>query len=307
MRDTHICLIGGTMDSVVGSLNNIRFQNNNGFLIGQFKCEDDQITALGNLLRPTIGIDYKLRGRWVQDHKWGKQFRFDSYETVQPKSLSGIHRYLIHTSKWIGPVVAQALIDTYGEETIDVLRTDPARVAKDIRGITLQRANEIQQTIVENEAIESVVIELENLVGGIGLRKSLPIDIANKWGSDAVTILKENPYQLITLHGIGFLSADHLALTRLGVTRTDVNRQKAGLLHLIRENEIAGNIWIYIDDLFRKAEALLGCDPAQGFVLILGHEIVQTADLVSLKNTAYDESFIAKKIAALMSYGKDQE
>lgn len=291
-----------SVDTLTGRLDSIRYQNDRGFLIGSFIYGDEEsTTALGNLLRPKVGLDYKLNGKWVDDHRWGRQFRFSSYEPIKPKSTDGIFRYLMHTIKWIGPVTAADIIQRYGETAIDILRDDPDKVVSDIRGISPNRAKEIQEALIENEQLEAVVVELEALIGEAGLRRSLPIEIAERWGADSIVILRENPYRLIDFRGVGFLSADHIATTRFKINTRDVNRQKAGLLYLLNENEIAGNVWFYVDELYRKAQVLLGCDPSEGFQILKDNEhIVQVNDVVSQRLIAEEEAFIAEKLRWMM-------
>jgi len=286
---------------IQGTLNRIRFKNDNGFLIGLFENDDYEMAALGNLLDPKIGFDYKLCGKWVVDTKWGKQFKFQSYTTIQPKSTDGIYRYLVNTAKWVGPVIGERLIKEFGTKTIDVIRTDPKGVAKAIRGLSLKRTKEMQQIIIENEENEELIVKLEALIGGMGFRKSLPIEVAKKWASDAVTVITKNPYQLMTIRGIGFLSADRLAITRFGIEHTSIYRQKAGIAHILEENERSGNVWCYIDDLFRKAETLLGCDIQNGYKAILKEDIIKHNQLVANEEIAIDEQYIATKIRSLMN------
>jgi len=52
------------------------------------------VTAVGNLLGVQPGENLRLTGRWVKDRKYGDQFKVDSYITVNPRTLTGIRRYL---------------------------------------------------------------------------------------------------------------------------------------------------------------------------------------------------------------------
>ena len=289
-------------NELTATLSRIRFQNEKGFLIGVFDKGKSRIAALGNLLKPKVGFDYKLRGKWVNNDVYGQQFKFHSYETIKPKSTDGIYRYLVHTAKWIGPIVANNLIEEYGQETINVLKTDPKKIARDIKGLTIKRAKEIQNIILENDAIEAIVVDLEALIGGMGTRKSLPIEIAKKWGGDAIDVLKENPYRLTKFRGIGFLTADKIALARFKIDKKSIHRQKAGILHVLKENELEGNVWCYIDQLFRDAETLLGCDVSEGFEEILKENVTKLSNLIANKVIAYNEKYIADKIKNLMEW-----
>jgi len=59
------------MDLIEATLNHIRFQNDRGFLIGMFQSEKNEFAGLGNILRPEIGMSYKLMGKWSIDPSGG--------------------------------------------------------------------------------------------------------------------------------------------------------------------------------------------------------------------------------------------
>ncbi|MDI6794805.1 MAG: hypothetical protein QME81_18390 [bacterium] len=45
--------------------------------------------------------------------------------------------------KWIGPEISKKLVNTFGEDTLEVCKSDPEKVVKEILGITQQQAIEI--------------------------------------------------------------------------------------------------------------------------------------------------------------------
>lgn len=289
-----------------GILNHVRFQNDNGFLIGLFQDGESlsQVCALGNVLRPEIGMSYKLRGKWINDPKWGKQFKFENYQVVVPQSTDGIFRYIVRIAKWVGPAVGTDLIAKYGDQTLNVLKTDPERVAREIKGITPTRAATIQKLIKDNEEYESAFIELETMLGGQGLSKTLPMKLITKWGSDAPAKLRENPYRLIDIHGIGFPTADRVAISRFEVNEKSVHRQCAGINHIILENTFEGHTWIKKTELVLRVEGLLGTSPEEGLSQMLGKgkELVEEDGYVTSLSIASDEALISKRIAQLGGY-----
>src|SRR4051812_24869980 len=52
------------------------------------------VTAVGNLLGVQPGESLRLSGEWVSDPKFGRQFKVETYQTITPKTLAGIERYL---------------------------------------------------------------------------------------------------------------------------------------------------------------------------------------------------------------------
>ena len=146
----------------IGTLKDIVFARD-GFLIGKFAYEQKRgvFTALGKIMRPERGLAYKLRGHWTENPRFGRQLAFGYYEVLQPKDAEGIFKYLVRVAKWIGPTVAGRIVNAYGENSLEVLRSDPERVAAEIKGITLERAKEIQACLAENEQIEAALVEIE--------------------------------------------------------------------------------------------------------------------------------------------------
>src|SRR5688500_2881120 len=54
----------------------------------------DQVTAVGNLLGVQPGESLRLAGEWIDDPKYGRQFKVSSYKTVAPSTVAGIEKYL---------------------------------------------------------------------------------------------------------------------------------------------------------------------------------------------------------------------
>lgn len=296
------CPFSPTAEIFQGTLTRVRFKNENGFLIGEFQAEKSNYAAIGTLIRPEEGMEYKLFGKWINDPQWGKQFKFTKYEVMVPKDTDGILRYIVRVARWVGPKIGAALIAEYGEKTLDALRDDPCCVARDIKGITEERALEIQTLIKQNQEIESAMVELESLVGGQGLRKSLPMDLIVKFGANAADVLRENPYKLTEIHGVGFPSADRVAINRFKVDPASVARATAAMLHVLRENEFEGHTWMSVNKLFEAVKNLTGRDVKEGLEGLREKKLVIVdGEFVALARTAHNERFVAEKIMGMLN------
>ena len=291
------------MDMIEATLNHLRFERE-GFIIGIFQSEKNEFAGLGNILRAEIGMTYRLFGKWQMDPQWGKQYRFKTFEAIIPKSTDGIYRYIVRVAKWVGPKTARTLIEAYGSDTLDMLRDDPEHVAKNIKGITLARAQEIQSIIRENQQFEGAMVELEKLVGGFGLRASLPVDLLQKWGANAVPMLKENPYLLIEMERVGFPSADKLAIDRFKVKPQSVFRQQAAVVHAIHEKTHGeGHVWVGVEELIKDVKSMIRCDPREGLARALEKGIIVVkSEFIALRTMAKDETDIADKVKELLEW-----
>ena len=292
-----------TVQSVEATLTGIRFSGDNNFIIGMFTNDKGDFGGLGSMFRPEIGMDYKLFGEWSTHAQYGPQVKFVRYEAIQPCDTAGIYKYVVRIAKWVGPSIGDQLVETYGEETLTILRTDPDRIAKEIKGLTLTRATEIQTELVELEDTEAIIVELMNVLTTPGLRKSLPFDLVDRFGSDAVDMVRENPYLLTDFPGVGFLLADQVALS-MHFDQSSLYRKMAGAEHALKMNEREGNTWHEMELLIRKANELLGIETASEAIaqLLEDDRIVRSADgWVALSVTHVDEDYIAAKVCRLLA------
>ena len=117
---------------VEGVLERIVYENpENGFFVGRMKVEGsiDLVTVVGNLMAISTGETIRVRGRWIDDKKFGRQLRVESYETVLPNSIEGIEKYLgSGLVKGIGPAYAKRLVAAFGAETLRVIDQQPQRL-----------------------------------------------------------------------------------------------------------------------------------------------------------------------------------
>lgn len=303
------------METITGHLSKINFAKD-GFIIGLLDIpiveelafssrpvtSYQSISILGNLYDPIPGQKYQFSGEWANHPKFGKQFKFQGYRAEIPQDADGILRYITRSAKWVGFKVGKQIVETFGDQTLDILKTDPQRVADAIKGITLERAEEISKQLKDNEAVESAQIELETFLGGHRLPKNTFEQLIKKYGCDAPARIKENPYLLTDLRGIGFPSADSVAMA-LGYDREGLPRRLAAALHLLQDAaDSRGHTWLPLDKFEEKMVKLIGF-PSDGAVieLVKNKEVVLTDNqMLALRDLAEDETFIAGKIRLLI-------
>lgn len=279
---------------IEATLTKIIFKNDNGFIIAAFlDHKNNKITALGNMINPQVNMDYILSGYWTEDYKFGEQFKFSSYESIVPVDTSGIFKYIVRVCKYVGGAVGNKIVDKYGEKTLSVMKTNPEKLAHEISGITLDRAKKIQASLLENEATEKIMVELETILDVHGMRKNLPGELIKTYKSNAAEAVKQNPYILSNFRGISFFLADLVALN-IGYARDSVYRKSAAAYHVMLENQQAGSVWIRREDLLTGINELI-----QVPVLIEGVEslekdsvIIEDSGCYALIGAAEDEMLI---------------
>ncbi len=219
----------------------------------------DLITAVGNLLGVQPGENLRLDGSWINDPKYGRQFRVASYATVVPATLTGIEKYLgSGLIRGIGKVMASRLVATFGMETLDVIENHPERLTE-AEGIGPKRRKEIVRSWAEQREIKEVMIFLQSH----GVSTHYAIKIYKAYGAQATELVRQNPYRLATdIHGIGFKSADQIA-SALGIPPDAPQRIEAGTLYLLDQASGRGHLYLPRQALIEEAGKLLGATAPQ--------------------------------------------
>jgi exodeoxyribonuclease V alpha subunit len=217
----------------------------------------DQVTAVGNLLGIQPGESLRLTGSWIEDPRYGRQFRVAAYATVAPATVAGIEKYLgSGLIRGIGKGLASRLVQSFGIATLDVIEGEPGRL-REVEGIGPQRSAAILRAWAEQREIKEVMVFLQSH----GVSTHYAIKIYKVYGAQAVTLVRENPFRLATdIHGIGFKTADKIA-NALGIPADAPQRIEAGTLHLLGVGADRGNLYLPRQVLLEEARELLGCEP----------------------------------------------
>lgn len=282
-----------------------------GFVIGAFdvvvqaaegfKLESIRpISAVGTMINPQIGVEYQLTGEWVEDARFGRQFKFSAFETIMPADPNGIFKYIVRICKYVGGAVGTRLVDKYGADTLTVMKDFPEKIAEEIKGLTLDRALEIQEALLENEGDEAVMVELEIILDVPGMRKNLSVELVKKFRSNAAEAVKANPYVLTMFHGVGFPLADRVALN-VGYARDGIERKKAACLHCILESMQEGNVWVTHENLLSAMKDLIQIKGLDNGIddLISDGAIVYEGQSISFLKSSDNEKIIACKLHKL--------
>lgn len=238
----------------------------------------DLVTAVGNLLGIQPGENLRLAGEWIDDPKYGRQFKVASYQTVAPSTVAGIEKYLgSGLIRGIGKVMASRLVKAFGKETLDVIENHPERL-REVEGIGAGRSSAIRSAWIEQRDIKEVMVFLQSY----GVSTQYAIRIYKAYGPAAVDLVRENPYRLaLDIHGIGFKSADRIAM-ELGIDPAAPQRLEAGVLHLLSEAGDRGHLFLPRRTLAQEAAALLAApaylvDKAIGSLAESGQVVVEPA------------------------------
>ncbi len=293
------------MSKLEGTLYRIVFQNEeNGYLVGAVNCDAEEVTVTGTMLSPQVGLTYAFEGEWSVHPRYGRQFTFETAQSVLPIDFWAVHVYLQENIKWIGPVTARALTDTFGEDVLDICKADPDLIASKIAGITPTRALEIQQMLVENEANEKLLLGMAELFKGLEVSRAVQTRLVNAYKHQAISLLKRNPYEpLGQVRGYNFPIADKIA-KRVGIGFKADIRLRAGILYALTSCiERDGHTCAPRGLLNDEASGVLGLMPR--FFRQTIRDLLADGDLVEYNGRIYsrsmweDERIIARKLLQL--------
>ena len=254
------------------------------------------------MIDPTPGTTIKAKGSWVMT-KYGMQFQATEWEEMLPTTPEGIEAYLSSgLIKGIGPIYAKKIVETFKEETFNVLDDNPDRLLE-VEGIGDKRLEEIKESWKKNRVVRNLIMFLKRYE----ISTRLIIKIYNRYGEDSISILKDNPYRLADeVEGIGFKTADSIAIN-LGISMDSPKRVQCGIKYVLREMcDQEGDTYEPYDTIVYKTGELLEVD--DDIVEDNIEELIKIGWLVDCNGKIYlkylynAEVYVAEKLKKILNY-----
>lgn len=259
-------------------------------------------SAKGEFGELADGTRLILRGRWGKPFRGKDTFECDFFERILPTTECGMKEYLASgIVQGCGPALAARIVGHFGEKTFEVLDNEPDRLTE-VNGIGEKKKERIKEGWVKQKAAQSVGQYLYQI--GVPIRYTGRV--IRELGENAADIIKENPYRLCDVEGIGFRTADGVAL-RNGIEKESPFRLSYGVSYCIDESCAYSHTYIPFSDLVSESCRLLGAgkDPVRSAVLRLSEEgkIVIEDEAVYKKSLYKAENNVAETLLLL----KDEE
>ncbi|MEW9550732.1 ATP-dependent RecD-like DNA helicase [Nonomuraea sp. NPDC050783] len=204
------------------------------------------------------GETLRLHGEWGRHPRYGRRFAVSGCERITPSSVRAIRVYLgSGLVRGIGPRLAYAIVDHFGEATLKVIDAEPERLTEVVNIGPLRQA-QIVEAWREQKAIAALMVTLQ----GLGVSPLLAAKIYQAFGQDADEVLATDPYRLIgRVRGIAFRVADRIAL-QSGVPERSPQRVRAALLdRLEAAGSRDGHCYLPVPVLVRETAELIEQDP----------------------------------------------
>jgi exodeoxyribonuclease V alpha subunit len=274
----------------------------NGYAVLRVRVKgyDDLVTVVGNMGAVNAGAVLSLKGEWKMDGKYGRQFAVREYEETLPATVYGIEKYLgSGLIKGVGPKFAGRIVKTFGADTLTVIEETPDKLI-DVPGIGRKRVGMIKKAWQDQKEIKNIMLFLQD--HGVGT--AFAFKIFKAFGEGSIPIVKENPYKLTDIWGIGFKTADTVAV-KMGFDKESFYRCRSGLLYVLNECSNDGHCFMPREELTRKAAEMLEIEDSK-LLMTIDHMttekdlILEAPDSLYLPPLYYSESGTAKRVRALL-------
>ncbi len=293
---------------LVGEIEDIIYYNEtNSYMIAEFDTEEEQTTIVGYLPFVGSGDNLKVIGNFVEHKKYGRQFKVETFEKLMPQTIGALEKYLANGNiKGVGEALAKRIVSRFGEDTINVFKTEPQRLAE-VKGISKAKAIDIAESFLENWEVWQIVGFLERFGIGAEFAKK----VYELLGVNAIEQIENDPYILIDIaRGVDFKQIDKMALD-LGISYDNDKRIRSGIKYALIRATYNGHACVIKENLIEFVISLLDVmteNIEDGLIeLRANDEIVieerndGTGTWIYLSNFYYTEQDIALRIKRLQS------
>lgn len=242
------------MEEKQGIITEIIFHNeDNGYTIAVMETEDEYFTVVGCLPSCVKGSSYKLRGTFKVHPTYGEQFAFNEFEEMLPTGKAGIEGFLASgVIKGIGPKMAAAIVNLFGEETLEIMEHEPEKLSR-VSGIGPKKAESIAESFAAHREFANVSMFFQEY----GVSADYALKLYKIYGASATELIKENPYRLVEeVYGIGFRKADTIA-EKMGIEKESTFRIHSGIKYGLSYYVGEGNTYMPQQELCEKVAELL--------------------------------------------------
>ena len=302
---------------IKGSFSRSFFEGNNGYLIGLLKLKETNIDVFEDYINKTVTFTgyfdslnpndtYILYGTEVEHPRFGLQFNVTSYEKVKPTDKLGVIAFLSSDLfPGIGEAIAKNIVDTLGENALDVILEDPNSL-RTVPKLSEKKRVTIITNLEKYDESHKVIVYLSEL--GFNMREAL--SIYNMYKGYTMDKVGEDIYDLVDTLSIPFTKIDKIAID-MGYSRDDKKRIEACIIYSM-SNIIFNNGDTYLNklDIYKETMKYLNMDnyvySFDEYIESLKNKgkIVIDGENYYLKDIWNDEEYIINKIKKLSNIDK---
>ncbi len=260
----------------------------------------DTFSIKGNTVELTLEKEYNAKLIERQDKQWGAWYEIVSIFEEIPKDSESQRVYL---QTILTPNQVDAIFRAYpNEDIIELVQQGKFDVSK-VHGVGEKSFLKIKKAIVENLEFQ----EAFTVLSQYGISNNLIIKLVRYYKSAGVLIntLKETPYEITKVSGIGFKKADAIAMS-MGNDPNGKDRIQSAIDFVLNDQANNGHTYCEIDKAAELVMELIGVNENLIYKYMEDTDDVKlVGENICLKKYYYAEARIAKRIKELL--GKSTE
>ena len=238
---------------IEGKVATIIFKNpTNSWTVILLKRGKGYITAVGETQDLEVGDELELDGEETTHKIYGEQFKFTTYKKVLPKTESALIEYIADNVKGVGKKTASLIIGLFGEEAVDVIRYTPSKL-NEIKGLNEAKIYELNRFFNEEWEKWNII----EYLSGFNISVVTANKIYQTLGTDTITIVKQNPYSLMSfVKKLDFKTVDEIG-KNLGINLDSEERVDTGIIYAINKITEFGHTCVEKENLVKYASNIL--------------------------------------------------
>lgn len=246
-----------------------------------FTTTEPGVSAKGSLggvaAKSLLKVPLVLTGGWGE-YRGRKQFVFTAYEVEEAEAVFFLHRLIGLSRK-----VAEAAHAKFGAALGEVIEKEPAKLLT-VTGIKQKTADKIVARWPQFAQVRLLTAAL----GPYDVSNSMVARIHQHFGNQAISIIRDDPYALTQVTGIGFVKADEIALA-MGIDPMDPKRLQAGVDYCVMQaTRNDGHSALLRSDLVKAAIEELRTAQADGLV----ERVVQAIEALIERDSLVEASAV---------------
>lgn len=238
-----------------------------------------------------------------KDPKWGDQYLAELIMEDIPKNTEGILSYLTYHAARVGPGAADKIREYFKDKAAKIILETPDRLKE--AGLTEKQIESIKNVLSGS----AVYKDLWASLSPFGVGPSVIGKVYDNHGSDSLKVVRERPYSLCDIRGIGFKIADSIARAN-GIENDNPARLRAATLYIM--DDVVGqrgDTAIELNELIGEVTRLAGLKdyaPVSAAIKDLESDgslvsrEIEGKTLLSFAGYAYKEKAIAKHLKRLL-------
>lgn len=242
-----------------------------------------EVKAVGYCLPLAENLRYDMQGHWGRNAKHGVQFEVEGFNEVIVPTKEGVIAYLSSGQiKGVGPKTAERIYDAFREKTLEVLDSEPEKLLS-ISGISPKKLKNICDSYIASRGARDVVAFL----APHGITPNRAVKLYKQYGEQTMDIVRNHPYRLCEMVGIGFKSADKIAMN-MGFDKLSPERVDEGMLFTLTDAELKGHLCMEKHAFVKQCLKLLDTEGlTENMVANRAVRLLENGRLVSYQGQVY--------------------